>query len=98
MLTSLMIDKSWNFKGENTKYYTHGIHSYPAMMIPQVASRLIKENLNGGNKILDPFCGSGTVLVESMLINKNSYGIDINPLAKIITEAKTTLYDTNKLK
>jgi DNA modification methylase len=67
-------------------------------MIPQVAARLIKENIKNGDAILDPFCGSGTVLVESMLINKKSFGIDINPLTKLIAESKTTIYDIDELK
>src|SRR3989338_5628578 len=98
MQQNLYLETPWDFRGADTKYYTHGLHSYPAMMIPQVASRLIKENLGNGNSILDPFCGSGTVLVESMIVNKNSYGVDINPLAKIISESKTTLYDIDELK
>ncbi len=94
---NLHFETSWDFRGSNTKYYTHGMHSYPAMMIPQVASRLIKENIKYGKVILDPFCGSGTVLVESMLVSKESFGIDINPLTKLIAESKTSLYDINEL-
>lgn len=94
---NLYLETPWDFRGVNTKYYTHGLHSYPAMMIPQVAARLIKENLKDGDVILDPFCGSGTVLVESMLIGKESFGIDINPLTKLIAESKTTLYDIDEL-
>ena len=36
-------DSSWDYRGESTKSYTQGFHSYPAMMIPQVAQRLIEE-------------------------------------------------------
>ncbi len=71
-----------HYKAADTKYYTHGLHSYPAMMIPQVAARLIKENIRNGKAVLDPFCGSATVLVEAMLMHKESFGIDINPLTK----------------
>src|SRR3989338_7547204 len=97
MQQNLYLETPWDFRGADTKYYTHGLHTYPAMMIPQVAARLIKENLRNGSVILDPFCGSGTVLVESMLINKESFGIDINPLTKLIAECKTTIYDTCEL-
>jgi len=92
-----IIDSSWDFRGENTKQYTHGFHSYPAMMIPQIAERLIKENIGNGEVIMDPFCGSGTVLVESMKANLKSYGIDINPLAILISKVKTTPIDPDKL-
>ncbi len=60
-------DPSWDYRGEPTKRYTHGLHSYPAMMmIPQVASRLIHKYSKEGDTLLDPFCGSGSVLVEAM--------------------------------
>src|SRR3954470_2200093 len=55
-------DPSWDYRGAITKRYTHGMHSYPAMMIPQVAERLIDDYTAPGDVILDPFCGSGSVL------------------------------------
>ena len=33
----------WDFKNVNTKEYTHGYHNYPAMMIPQIARKLLNE-------------------------------------------------------
>lgn len=61
------------------------------MMIPQVASRLINEHLTAEHRvILDPYCGSGTSLVEANLSGRSAIGIDINPLARMIAEAKTT--------
>ncbi len=58
----------WDFKGSDTKTYTHGIHAYPAMFIPQVARKLISKYSKEGDTVLDIFCGSGTTLVESMLL------------------------------
>lgn len=83
-------DHTWDFSGENSKISIHGIHTYPAMMISQIARRLIEEYGNNSKMNLDPFCGSGTVLVESMLHNINSYGVDINPLAILLSKVKTT--------
>ena len=40
--------------------------------------------------ILDPFCGSGTVILEAMLRGHQAIGIDVNPLARLISIAKTT--------
>ena len=60
-------DSTWDYQGEFTKAYTHGFHSYPAMMIPQVAQRLILEYSKEGDTLLDPFCGFGSVLVEAKL-------------------------------
>ena len=84
------IDYSWDYRGEKTKTYTHGIHTYPAMFIPQVAKRLLENHSQTGETICDIFCGSGTALVESKILNRNAYGIDLNPLAIFLAKAKTT--------
>lgn len=84
------IDYSWDFRGENTKPYTHGLHNYPAMFIPQVARRIIQNCSQIGDTICDIFCGSGTALVESRLLGRNAYGIELNPLAVLIAKVKTT--------
>jgi len=85
--------EDWNFENADTQYLTHGFHPYPARMIPQVAKRLIERYSKPGELILDPFCGSGSVLVESRLLGRNSVGIDVNPLALILAKAKTTPID-----
>lgn len=82
-------DHSWDYSGEFTKTHTHGLHSYPAMMIPPVARRLIISHSNEGDTLLDPFCGSGSVLVEAKLNKRNSWGVDINPLAILVARVKT---------
>src|SRR3989339_1606388 len=91
------IDYSWDYKGEKTKTYTHGIHTYPAMFIPQVARRLLETYSKEGDTICDIFCGSGTTLVESKALNRNAYGIDLNPLAIFLAKAKTTPINPQKL-
>jgi SOS regulatory protein LexA len=91
------IDYSWDYRGEKTKSYTHGIHTYPAMFIPQVARRLLETYSQEGDTICDIFCGSGTALVESKLLKRNAYGIDLNPLAIFIAKAKTTPINPQKL-
>lgn len=90
-----------SFYNANTKEYTHCYHSYPAMMIPQIAREFInitkKANQNINN-IFDPFMGSGTTLVEGMIQNLKGYGIDINPLAYLMAKAKTTPIEPEYLK
>ena len=83
-------DPSWDFAREDTKILTHGFHSYPAMMIPQVARKSLELWGKNTKTSLDPFMGSGTVLVESIIRGINSYGFDINPLAVLITKVKAT--------
>ena len=84
------IDYSWDFNGAKTKPYTHGLHTYPAMFIPQVARRLLLSYSKNGDVVCDIFCGSGTALIESKLLGRNSFGIDLNPLAIFLAKVKTT--------
>jgi len=83
------IDYSWDYSGEKTKSFTHGLHTYPAMFIPQVARRLLQKYSKKGDTICDIFCGSGTALVESKVLSRNAYGIDLNPLAIFLAKVKT---------
>lgn len=83
------IDYSWDFNRAKTKPYTHGFHTYPAMFIPQVARRLLLTYSQKRDTICDIFCGSGTALIESKLLGRSSYGIDLNPLAIFLAKVKT---------
>jgi len=91
------IDYSWDYKGEKTKSRTHGIHTYPAMFIPQVGRRLLETYSKKNDTVCDIFCGSGTALVESKLMGRNAYGIDLNPLAIFLARAKTTPINPQRL-
>jgi site-specific DNA-methyltransferase (cytosine-N4-specific) len=93
-------DESWDFRTSFTKYSNHGLHTYPAMMIPQVARRLIEMYGKDKEVLLDPFMGSGTALLEARLHKnfKKAYGIDINPLALLISKVKTTPINPETLK
>jgi DNA modification methylase len=86
---------SWDFREANTKEFTHGVHMYPAMMIPQIARRLIYLYGKNAKSLLDPFMGSGTSLVEASLTHsiEEAYGFDLNPLAVLISKVKTTPVD-----
>jgi hypothetical protein len=96
--TKKVEDEDWTFAGADTQYMTHGFHMYPARMIPQVAKRLIDKFIfSSKDVVLDPFCGSGGVLVESMLKGNTSIGVDVNPLAILIAKVKTTPLDPEKL-
>jgi SAM-dependent methyltransferase len=61
--------------------HVHGFHSYPARLHPQTAARLVRALSPAGGRLLDPFCGSGTVLVEARLLGRVGVGVDVNPLA-----------------
>jgi hypothetical protein len=84
--------EDWTFATEDTRKMTHGIHAYPARMVPQVVEKLINKyaNRDGSDRCIDCFCGSGTVLVESKLQGIPSIGVDANPLAVLISKVKST--------
>ena len=86
------IDYSWDYRGEKTKSYTHGIHIYPAMFIPQVARRLLETYSKNGDTICDIFCGSGSALVESKLLGRNAYGIDLKSTWRFFCKSKNDSY------
>lgn len=91
----------WDFKDDDTKEYTHGIHNYPAMMVCPISRNIIKimNEIRPVNSLLDPFSGSGTVLVEGMIAGlKKVVGSDINPLALMLSKAKTTRLDITRLR
>lgn len=98
--TNIERDDILNITARDVNPYTHGFHKYPAKFIPQIPKWAITKYLNGDNNkyVLDPFCGSGTTLVESVLAGYNAIGIDIDPLSVLISKVKTTKIDEKQLK
>ncbi len=75
---------------ELARAHVHGFHSYPARMHPLTARRLVDGFSRPGDSVLDPFCGSGTVLVEARLGGRAAVGVDANPLAVRLARLKIT--------
>lgn len=67
---------------------THGFHSYPARMHFGVARTLLSALARPNTRVLDPFCGSGTVLVEAFARRLPATGMDLSPLALRVSEVK----------
>ncbi len=81
----------WTFLDKSTRKYTHAIHLYPARMHPEIARKIIsKYAKDRSDVILDPFMGSGGVLLEAILHGNNAIGIDVNPFAVLLSKVKTT--------
>ena len=79
-------------------FATHMIHWYPAKMFHRIPSVFLDTiQLPAGANILDPFCGSGTVLLEANLRGHQAVGLDINPLARLISRVKLTPLDPCEL-
>ncbi|PWH19065.1 MAG: DNA methyltransferase [Bacteroidetes bacterium] len=87
----------WTFNGASTREITHCYHDYPARMIPQVAGKLLDLFGISAKYLFDPYCGSGTSLVEANIRGINAYGTDLNPLARLIAKAKTATPDIELL-
>jgi SAM-dependent methyltransferase len=63
----------------------NGVHPYFGKVNGELARRLIEENSHAGNVVLDPFCGSGTVLREAIAMGRAVVGLDSSPLATMIS-------------
>ena len=100
LLKNKKINSFWAFAKSTrreTTYVTHGYHRYPAKFIPQVVSNLIKKYTKEDDLVIDPFAGCGTTLVEAKIMGRPSIGIDINPVAVLITKAKIASLEPSKV-
>jgi len=75
---------------DRARALTHGFHSYAGRMHPSMARGAIERWSAPGGRVLDPFCGSGTVLVEAMAMGRASYGVDASPLAVMLAGVRST--------
>ncbi|MBM7580908.1 DNA methyltransferase [Jeotgalibacillus terrae] len=92
-------DGYWDFQKEK-RAGVHEIATYPAMMVAPMQHKIIGDIIKlekNIDNIFDPFHGSGTTLVEGKKFNLNLIGIDINPLANIITTVKINGVNTDTI-
>ncbi len=93
-----LLSTNWDFSDAPANRGIHSIHPYPAKFIPQIPQRLIQLFHPGDSSIvLDPFCGSGTTLVEAINLGIDAWGVDLNPIACLISRVKTTPLPANLL-
>ena len=79
-----------------TRYSVHGLHEYKGKFNPQTAKAILNVlGLKPSSAVLDPFCGSGTTLVECLHNGYRGFGMDANPLAVFITRAKMSALQVN---
>lgn len=89
----------WSFRNSSTKKFTHGLHKYPARMHPEIAKKIIQDYAQDSKTlVIEPYLGSGGVLIEALLNGNNSIGFDINPLALLISKVKTTIVNSTKIR
>lgn len=92
------ICSNWRW-AKRSDVYTHAMHRYPARLFPYIPIFFLSNSTfaTEDDTVLDPFAGSGTVLLESIVhpfIKRNCYGVEINPLARLIAKVKTTPLET----
>jgi 16S rRNA G966 N2-methylase RsmD len=83
-----------DFAGERL---THYLFRYPAKFHPPVVKSLISTYTKEGHTILDPFVGSGTLLVEAVAAGRNAIGIDVDPIAIAVSRVKSRRYRPSSL-
>ncbi len=93
------VKKEFDFKDYTASYGRHLIHQYPAMLHYKLVEQLISEftPVKRKGRVYDPYCGSGVVIVESLRQNKESFGSDINPLALLIADVRSSNFNIDKL-
>lgn len=76
---------------------THYLFRYPAKFHAPVARALVEKYTHPGSLVLDPFCGSGTLLVEAVVAGRSAVGIDVDPIAALVSAAKVHRFDATRL-
>jgi len=82
---------------ERTKH-VHRLHPYLGKFIPQLVEVFVRKYLRPGQTVLDPFCGSGTTLVQANELGINSVGYDISAFNVLLSRAKTHRYELDEVR
>ncbi|HYX43333.1 MAG TPA: DNA methyltransferase, partial [Pyrinomonadaceae bacterium] len=80
---------------ERTKH-VHRLHPYLGKYIPQLVEIFLRKYFSAGQTVLDPFCGSGTTLVQANELGINSIGYDVSAFNVTLCRVKTAKYDLLK--
>jgi DNA modification methylase len=86
---SALLAGELNFHGEDSSYASHDVHAFAAKFPPQLPRAFICGLTAPGDFVLDPMMGSGTTIVEALLEGRRGIGLDIDPLALRVSQAKT---------
>src|SRR5512137_2561003 len=82
---------------ERTKH-VHRLHPYLGKFVPQLVEIFLRKYFTPGQTVLDPFCGSGTTLVQANELGINSVGYDVSAFNVLLVTAKTKRYDLKRVK
>ncbi len=87
------VEEDLDFSPAGHIYATHGLHAFAARCPPPLVNWAIRRFTSPGDVVLDPMAGSGTTLVEACLLGRRAYGVEIDPLARLVAKAKATPVD-----
>ena len=89
-----------NHRAERPETYTgmYGMHKYWSKKPHNLVARYIEKYSKCGEIVLDPFCGSGVAVIESVRLNRRAIGIDVNPIAVLCTQMGLEHVDMKALK
>lgn len=90
-------DMDFDFGDGDNTYLTHSLHPYPAKFPPQLPRKILQQFTSKKSTVLDPFCGSGTTLVEARVLGHDAIGIDINALSSLLSKVKATPLSNQEL-
>lgn len=85
-----LLSIDWSFSHDDVRDLTHNLHPWPAKFIPQIPAAVIAACSEPGDRVLDPFVGCGTTAVEALRAGRSALATDVNPLAVLITQAKSS--------
>jgi hypothetical protein len=96
LYSDIDLELSWSERDlperERTKH-VHRLHPYLGKFIPQLVETLLERYAPSGGRILDPFAGSGTTLVQSLESGHEATGVDVAAFNCLLVRVKTARYD-----
>lgn len=78
----------WKLVPRRYGHVMHAMCSYMGMFPPALPRYFIEQYTEPGDLVVDPFSGRGTTALEACLLGRRSIGVDLNPLAALLTHAK----------
>lgn len=81
---------------ERTKH-VHRLHPYLGKFVPQLVEALLERYVRPGGRVLDPFAGSGTTLVQALESGYDAVGVDVAAFNALLMRVKTRAYDLGAL-